>query len=266
MEVSISNLNNDDTLFFYWFQRNRTFHIPLKGGIGRYVLPAIIPGHYEIIKHSNLELELKYKDEILLTSKERITYFEIKKNDPDTDIYSISLLPKNIYQPFKHDYKGRLHKYALLYYHIFWYNLHYMTYHYNEEIDTYIKQIQGMLQRMSKSDGLECPRCRRHLIIYMKNNPIQECNSKEKCISWFVNLHNDVNKRNNKKIYTEEETKELYKERNDNLTIAYDIDILKLLEENKLSTFVDLMNGDVRDKLYREFRIFKYEQFDLSRT
>ena len=266
MEVSIPNLNNDDTLFFYWFQRNRTFHIPLKIENGRYVLPAIIPGHYEIIKHSNLELELKYKDEILLTSKERITYFEIKKHDPDTDTYSISLLPKDMYQPFKRDYKVRLREYVLLYYHIFWYNLHYMTYHSNEEINTYIKKLQGLLQRMSKKDGLECPRCRKHLIIYMKDNPIQKCTSKNECISWFVNLHNDVNKRNNKKVLTEEETTELYKERNDNLTISYGIDILKRLQENNLSTFVDLMNGDVRDKLHRELRIFKYEQFDLSRT
>ena len=63
-----------------------------------------------------------------------------------------------------------------------------------------------------------------------------------------------------------ESQKELYKERNDNLTISYGIDILKRLQENNLSTFVDLMNGDVRDKLHRELRIFKYEQFDLSRT
>jgi hypothetical protein len=266
MDISIRELEKDDTLIFYWFQRNRSFHIPLKREKQHYLLPSIIPGHYEIIKHCNQELVLKYKDEILFTSKERITYFEIKKLDPDNNTYSISLLPKEHYQPFKRDYMTRVRKYASQYYHIFWYNLHYLTYHSSIPIEEYITQLQELLQRMSKVDGLECPRCRTHLIRYVKKYPIQECHSKQQCISWFVNLHNDVNKRNHKKTFTEEETMELYKERNDSLTTSYGIDILKLLQENKLSTFIDLMSGDIRDQLYREMCIFKYEQFDLSRT
>ena len=89
MEVSVPGLDKNDTLIFYWFQRNRNFHIPLKREKQHLLLPAIIPGHYEIIKHCNQELALKYKDDILLTSKERITYFEIKKPVPEQDVYTI---------------------------------------------------------------------------------------------------------------------------------------------------------------------------------
>ena len=264
MDVSIPGIEKEDTLFFYWFQTNRTFHIPLETDKQHYLLPAIIPGHYEIIKHCDQELVLKYKDDILLTSKERITYFEIKKPDPDQDVYSISLLPKEKYQPFKRSFISRVHRYAGNYYHVFWYNLHYLTYHQTESFEKYIKQLQLLLQRMTKVDGLECPKCRSHLKQFIHKYPIEKCLSNRDCILWFVNLHNDVNKRNNKKICSEEETKEMYKERNDSLTISYDLDILNLLKEEKLATFVDLMNGDVRDKMYRELRIFKYECFDLS--
>ena len=263
MDVSVPGLDKNDTLIFYWFQRNRNFHIPLKREKQHLLLPAIIPGHYEIIKHCNQELVLKYKDDILLTSKERITYFEIKKPDPEQDVYTISLLPKETYQPFKRDYISRVRRYATTYYHIFWYNLHYLTYHHTEPFEKYINQLNLLLQRMCKKDGLECPKCRTHLIRYLKTHPIQNCLSTEECITWFVNLHNDVNKRNNKKIFSEEETKELYKERNDNLTLSYTIDILKLLQEENLASFVDLINGDVRKQLYQELRIFEYECFDL---
>ena len=47
------------------------------------------------------------------------------------------------------------------------------------------------------------------------------------------------------------------------MTLSYTIDILKLLQEENLTSFVDLINGDVRKQLYQELRIFEYECFDL---
>ena len=51
---------------------------------------------------------------------------------------------------------------------------------------------------------LPCQNCRNHYSSYIEENPLN-VSSKHAIWLWSVNLHNSVNKRSNKKIYTTEE-------------------------------------------------------------
>ena len=268
MEIEIPHLSLKDTVFFFWFERNRTFHLPFDVEKRHVKLPSIIPGYYEFIKHNSENLILSYQGKVLLQSNERIIYFQIKK---EGDEFHAVQLQKEICQPFKKDLKTRMMKQSILYYHIYWYNLHYLTYH--AEItgisfDIYLEQLEAMLKLMASGDGLSCPICRNHLGYWLKLHPIKKCTSFNECIDWFITLHNDVNKRNKKKIFSKEECDVLYKkEMNINLTTNYNISILNLLEQKTLVSFIENMKKNVRQQLYKENRLFQYDDFTvLSRT
>ena len=54
---------------------------------------------------------------------------------------------------------------------------------------------------------------------------------------------------------------------NINLTTNYNISILNLLEQKTLVSFIENMKKNVRQQLYKENRLFQYDDFTvLSRT
>lgn len=57
---------------------------------------------------------------------------------------------------------------------------------------------------------LPCNTCQMHFTQYLQNNP-PKLNSQMDLITWTIDLHNDVNKRNNKKIYSYDEALTLIK-------------------------------------------------------
>lgn len=56
---------------------------------------------------------------------------------------------------------------------------------------------------------LPCKICKKHYENNLKINPIN-LNSKKELVTWLINIHNEVNKLNNKKIYTYDEVIKLY--------------------------------------------------------
>ena len=56
---------------------------------------------------------------------------------------------------------------------------------------------------------LPCKICKKHYENNLKINPIN-LNSKKELVTWLINIHNEVNKLNNKKIYTYNEVIKLY--------------------------------------------------------
>ena len=52
---------------------------------------------------------------------------------------------------------------------------------------------------------ISCFECRKHYIQYIKEHPIEICKDSVEIFNWTVELHNDVNRRNNKKIYNSNE-------------------------------------------------------------
>lgn len=49
---------------------------------------------------------------------------------------------------------------------------------------------------------LPCPDCRKHYRAFSKDHPLQAVNTTQELERWVFNLHNDVNKRLGKKLYT----------------------------------------------------------------
>lgn len=100
----------------------------------------------------------------------------------------------------------------------FWQTMHYVALKYPSnptETDkmTYINFYNIL------GDVLPCEPCRKHYKKMLQDYPMDDTVLKDKdsVFAWTVFLHNQVNKRINKKIYTVEEAKRLYThEENDN--------------------------------------------------
>lgn len=89
-----------------------------------------------------------------------------------------------------------------------WLFLHSISFQYpenpTEEDKNNFKQLFESLQ-----NTLPCPRCREHYQQNLKENPIQ-LNSRNDLIQWVIDIHNAVNEKNSKKIYSRKEVEDLY--------------------------------------------------------
>ena len=61
----------------------------------------------------------------------------------------------------------------------------------------------------SLKNTIPCPKCREHYSENFKQNPIQ-LNSRDELIQWVIDIHNEVNEKNSKKIYSRQEVEKLY--------------------------------------------------------
>jgi mitochondrial FAD-linked sulfhydryl oxidase len=61
----------------------------------------------------------------------------------------------------------------------------------------------------SLKNTIPCPKCREHYSENLKQNPIQ-LNSRDELIQWVIDIHNEVNEKNSKKIYSRQEVEKLY--------------------------------------------------------
>jgi len=62
---------------------------------------------------------------------------------------------------------------------------------------------------------IPCANCQTHYSEYLNKHP-PKLNSQMDFITWVIDLHNDVNKRNNKKIYSYDESLELIRSNMEN--------------------------------------------------
>jgi hypothetical protein len=82
-------------------------------------------------------------------------------------------------------------------FHKLWTFLHKLSLRYDISMKSQIKNI------MSDLKNINCKECRKHYIEYYNKQNINDClKNKKNVINFFFNLHNDVNKRNNKAILT----------------------------------------------------------------
>ena len=61
----------------------------------------------------------------------------------------------------------------------------------------------------SLKNTIPCPKCREHYSENLKQKPIQ-LNSRDELIQWVIDIHNKVNEKNSKKIYSRQEVEKLY--------------------------------------------------------
>lgn len=74
----------------------------------------------------------------------------------------------------------------------------------------------------SLSPLIPCQKCRYHYNRYYLKNPIKKyLSSKDKLLTWVNNLHNEINRRNKKKMFTLAESKEKFIDSNNNITFHH---------------------------------------------
>lgn len=61
----------------------------------------------------------------------------------------------------------------------------------------------------SLKNTIPCPKCREHYSENLKQKPIQ-LNTRDELIQWVIDIHNEVNEKNSKKIYSRQEVEKLY--------------------------------------------------------
>ena len=157
------------------------------------------------------------------------------------------------------DHKLKVKKSAIKFWRLYWASLHYLSYIYPENpSDKQKEQIYKLIDKMKK-DGILCKRCRGHFNIWCNNNDIKLFyNNRNNLINYFINLHNDVNKRNKKKIFDRKEVDILYNNYDDKTLIEYKLNVKKLFEENKVYEIPDIINSFTRQQLLVEFGIIDF--------
>jgi hypothetical protein len=84
-----------------------------------------------------------------------------------------------------------------------WRFMHYLTMAYPEE-PTQIEKDKVKRFFLSLADVIPCENCRVHFALNLKNFPLNDnvLNSRYNLINWLKDIHNEVNIRNGKKIWS----------------------------------------------------------------
>ena len=93
-----------------------------------------------------------------------------------------------------------------------WTFLHTITIHYpdnpNEDQKFYHKQLFENLRYT-----IPCEKCANHYSENLKKYPLEPAlESKTTLTKWLIDIHNEVNKKNGKRIYSYEEVEKIYKD------------------------------------------------------
>lgn len=88
-----------------------------------------------------------------------------------------------------------------------WYLLHVLSLNWQEK---YVPLYINFLNLLSRT--IPCMDCRRHFNRNVRRTGgiHNNCKSKEKMVNWLIDLHNRVNKSNNKKVFSYDKAKNFY--------------------------------------------------------
>ena len=93
-----------------------------------------------------------------------------------------------------------------------WFALHTMTFNYPEN-PTEIDKRNYHDFFINLKNVIPCAKCSQHYGEHLKNNPLSpNLDSKELLVKWLIDLHNDVNKSLNKRLYSYDEVIKLYQD------------------------------------------------------
>lgn len=261
MEIIINDYyksNLSTNINFYWLERNRKFlfektkFIKKNNGDAIYLISDIVDGSYSVnLDNSFLtNISIKYNENIINDSKK--IYFNIKNS-------SINKIKSDEFIKKEYQLKLGISKSVRKLWNLYWNSLHHLSFSYplnpsNEDKE----QIINLTNKMQEN-GLSCPRCLSHFRKWNTKYPIKNfCISRKKLIHWYINLHNDVNKRNKKMTLNYTQVERLYKNFNyKELVDKYNINIIFLFKIRQLDKFPDIINNNTKKILWKEFDIFQ---------
>ena len=92
-----------------------------------------------------------------------------------------------------------------------WFSLHTMTFNYPEN-PTEIDKRNYYDFFINLKNVIPCAKCSQHYGEHLENNPLSpNLDKKELFVKWLIDLHNDVNKSLNKRLYSYDEVIKIYK-------------------------------------------------------
>ncbi len=166
--------------------------------------------------------------------------------------YNIGLFIKN-----HRVYTNRYNLFIIKHWNLYWHYLHWLTYNYpkdpsNEDKNEIIKLINVM-----KDDGIKCSKCKMHFNEWINEYNINlSTNNKVNLFSYFFNLHNNINKRKNKKILNLNEAIDIYKTKDwESKLNKYGVSITQLFKERKIETFPELFYSVIEKNLRKEHNL-----------
>ena len=245
--IYISRLNNVEELDLYYEDlkiKNNSLTINsynFKNGIYRIDLPDIDNVKFEFYNGSKLIYKEITNDCCIKIENSKITKYN---HDEFNDQFEINLKNFDLF--------------LVKHWNYYWYYLHWLTYNYpnnpkHEDKNEILKLINVM-----KKNGIKCDKCSKHFNLWIKKNDINKSlDSKKSLFTYFVNLHNDVNKRNKKKLIKIKEAEKIYQSKNWVKEFKnYKVDILNLFKERKLDTFPDLFYSVIEIEIMKDFDLY----------
>ena len=205
-----------------------------------------------ISKEQKLDITIESNDSSLTDylTYGKFTYFELT-NDGD-----IKPGNKEEFEKLFKIRKQNSNKEKNAYWNTYWKLLHTMSLHYPLNPTLKHKEdIQKLIKKMALN-GIPCNRCLKHFIKYKDIHNISSYYTSQKGLfEYFVDLHNDVNKRNRKTLFSYDEAYNIYKNTDVFFKDTFDVDILHLVKTNLIHTIPLLMNGKIRMILKRKFNL-----------
>jgi len=123
-----------------------------------------------------------------------------------------------------------------------WYLIHTITYNYSKNPSEYEKYTYYKFFFYCVPELIICTICRKHYIKFLKNvNLKTHLNRRCDLISYFVSLHNTVNKRLNKKIFSKDEVNVIYKNKVDLDKILKYIESIYFYNNFKYLKFIKIL-------------------------
>lgn len=249
--IYISRLNSGEEIDIYYKDLNITNDTvtvdtyEFKNGIYR----------IEISEAQPLEIELIYK---FYNNNNKLIY-EIRSFDccvviKDDQIYSYDD------EKFIEQFEVKLEDIKLClinHWNLYWHYLHWLTYNYpnnptNEDKEEIIKLINVM-----KTDGIRCEKCLKHFNEWLDENDIIIALSNNiSLFKYFFDLHNNINKNKQKKIFSIKKAINIYKNKDWNKEfMKYDVNIVNLFNKRKLEIFPILFYTIIKNKLMKEYNL-----------
>jgi hypothetical protein len=237
MEISIKIINNSNNDFvtidglknfiiqFYWLEKNRVFEITKKKFKETqndryelvYTLPSIVEGKYRFFASDEVSryvLKIKLENKLLYDSciAEKNHTFEIIKDSGLNETFNIQPISYSYFIKLENETKYRINMSSIKRWNYYWYNIHYFTHNYYPQSPSIsdMNQMRNLINVM-KTSGIPCLKCKAHFNSYIKKNPIEDAIRDGLLLHrYFIDLQNEVNKQNNKIIFSYEDAQLVY--------------------------------------------------------
>ena len=244
--IYISRLNSGEEIDIYYDDlniSNNTVSIDeynFKNGIYRIDVSDEIELVYNFYDNKNLVYKKKSIDCCVQISNNIITEY-----DEDKFIEEFEVKLKDA-ESFK-----------IYHWNLYWYYLHWFTYNYPNNPTNKDKNEIMKLVKVMGTDGIKCNKCLKHFNEWLDKNDItNSLSNRNMLFRYFFNLHNDVNKRNNKNIMSIEEATDVYNKKDWNKEFTkYNVDIIDLFKKKKLDTFPKLFYTVIKENLMKEYNL-----------